>query len=850
MQMKYVRRAVGPLFVLTIMVAALWLLYTQLHRYHLRDILESLRAIPPARFFLAAILTVANYLVLVGYDWIGLRYIGHAMRPGRIVLAAFLGYAVGNNFGTLIGGSTIRVRLYTSWGLSAEEIVKLVLMLSLTFWIGLFALASAVFVLDPLPIPDSLHMPFVSTTLLGVVLGGVAAGYLLLCATGRKELAFGRWRFHLPPWRLALLQFAIAGLDLIIASGVLYLLLPDSLTVSFQHFLAVYLLALIAALISQVPAGIGVMELAVLVMLGTSEPQRVMAAMLAYRLTYYLIPLGVGVLVLGWHELALSQRHIAPIGQAISRVANIIVPRVVTTIVFLGGIVLLVSGATPAAHGRIHVLREIVPLPLVEVSHLLGSIVGLALIVLARSLLHRVETAYYAVVGLLFSGVVLSLLKGLDYEEAIFLAVILILFLPTHQYFYRKGALFSNWLSVRWFVTVVVVMVCTAWLMFFAYRHVEYRNELWWQFAWDANAPRSLRAMALVTIAALLVSLDSLLRARHRAPALPTQEELEVARQIVASSPRTYANLALLGDKHLLFNAEKTGFVMYGVEGRSWIAMGDPVGDADVQRELAWNFAELCDEGGHWTVFYQVDGDNLPTYVDIGLTLIKIGEEARVPLADFNLQGSHRKGLRRTVRKLTEAGCSFEIVQPPLSDSILANLRDISDAWLANKNTAEKGFSLGFFQPDYIRRCPVAIVRQGSEAIAFANLWLGAGKEELSIDLMRYRPESVDGIMEYLFTELMVWGAAEGYQWFNLGMAPLSGIDSQRSGPAWNRIAKLTYRHGEHFYNFRGLRQYKEKFHPVWTPKYLASPGGFALPVILTNLATLISGGLRKIFSK
>ena len=104
--------------------------------------------------------------------------------------------------------------------------------------------------------------------------------------------------------------------------------------------------------------------------------------------------------------------------------------------------------------------------------------------------------------------------------------------------------------------------------------------------------------------------------------------------------------------------------------------------------------------------------------------------------------------------------------------------------------------------------------------------------------------------MEFLFIKLMLWGKENGYQWFSLGMAPLAGIESQPHGPLWNQLASLTFRHGEHFYNFQGLRQYKEKFDPVWTTKYIASPGSLALPVVLANIATLISGGFGKLLRK
>jgi phosphatidylglycerol lysyltransferase len=172
---------------------------------------------------------------------------------------------------------------------------------------------------------------------------------------------------------------------------------------------------------------------------------------------------------------------------------------------------------------------------------------------------------------------------------------------------------------------------------------------------------------------------------------------------------------------------------------------------------------------------------------------------------------------------------------------MLPELKTISDAWLAEKAASEKGFSLGFFDERYLSRFPCAVVREAGRIVAFANLWCGARREELSIDVMRYAPGSPQDVMEYLFIELMLWGQREGYQWFNLGMAPMSGVDDRPLAPLWNRAVHLAYSHGDRFYSFEGLRKYKEKFHPVWRPKYLASPGGIALPRILTDLAALIA---------
>jgi len=226
------------------------------------------------------------------------------------------------------------------------------------------------------------------------------------------------------------------------------------------------------------------------------------------------------------------------------------------------------------------------------------------------------------------------------------------------------------------------------------------------------------------------------------------------------------------------------------------------------------------------------------------MNLLKIGEEARVRLDSFNLDGKSKKVLRNTVNKLTRDGFWLEIVPAAAVAPLLPRLKEISDAWLRDKNVREKRFSLGAFDPRYLVRTPMALVWQNDRLVAFANLFLNDTHEEASVDLMRFLPDGPTGIMDYLFVELMQWAQAEGYRWFNLGMAPLAGLQNRRQAPLWNRFGALVFGRGERFYNFRGLQQYKDKFDPEWEPRYMAVPGGIALPMILANVASLISGGL------
>ena len=405
-------------------------------------------------------------------------------------------------------------------------------------------------------------------------------------------------------------------------------------------------------------------------------------------------------------------------------------------------------------------------------------------------------------------------------------------------------------LSARWWVAVVLSVAAALWLGAFAYKEVEYSHDLWWSFAYDADAPRFLRA-SLVAVTTLLVLAIMSLQGRPRVvTATPSDDELAIAAQVIAEQTSTEGHLALMGDKSLLWNDNRTAFVMYAVRDASWIALGDPVGPVEQQVELAWRFHELADSYGGRTIFHHVPAASLPTYLQLGLTPLKLGDAAEVSLESFSLDGPKYKHLRQVRNRFDREGYEFQVVEAVAVPPLLPQLRRVSDEWLAAKNTAEKRFSLGFFSESYLCRLPLALVTKNGEALAFANMLTTNAHEELSIDLMRHAAEVPNGIMDYLFAQVMLWGKQQGYQWFSLGMAPLSGLDSHPLAPLWNKIANILYSHGEHFYNYEGLRQYKQKFDPQWRPMYLCYPGGLSLLRVMIDFAALNSGGVRRIVTK
>jgi phosphatidylglycerol lysyltransferase len=845
-------RALGPLIGIALFCAAIWILEREIHQYHSGDVLEHLRSIPKRQLWLALGVTALSYLALTGYDFLGVRYVGASLRYPRIALTSFIAYVFSHNIGlAFFGGSAVRYRMLSSYGLKPTEIARIVIFNVSTFWLGFAALGSLSFLLEPARLPHTMLRAGDSRPL-GILLLAALALYLSYCGAKRgSALVLFGFEVTVPRLRLVGAQLVISVIDWSLAAGVLYLLLPAAPGFGFAQLLSAYMLSVVLGLISNVPGGLGVFDSAMVVLLRRFLPADVvLGCVLAYRLVYYLVPMAFAVALFAGYEL-LQRRATLTRGQRrVALLTGEFLPKVFAAITFAAGALLLVSGATPAAAGRMDALHALLPLPLLEVSHFLGSIIGVGLLLLSRSLLQRLDGAYFLTLVLLAAGALASLLKGFDWEEATVLLLLFAALLPCRSYFYRRSSVFRQPFSLDWTARVFFALLATGLVLALSFRHKEFSRDLWWQFELSSHVSRSLRAFVGASGVAAFAALAALMRpprVRHEGA---SPEELARVTALAAAAPASSAHLALVGDKSLLFSDAGDAFLMYGVHRKAWVAMGDPVGKPEARRELVWRFRELADAEGDWAAFYEVSAEDLPLYLDLGLSPRKIGEEARVPLAEFSLAGGGRKALRASHNRVVREGGSFAILTPEQVPARLDELRAISDQWLTAKRTREKRFSIGAFDPEYLRRLPIAVVLRGERPVAFANLWLGGQRAEMSIDLMRHADDAPPGVMDYLFAELMLWGKSQGYGYFSLGMAPLSGLETHRFSPVWNRAGALLFRFGENFYNFQGLRAFKEKFDPVWEPRYLAAPRGIALPFILTDIAALISGGISGVVSR
>jgi phosphatidylglycerol lysyltransferase len=257
-----------------------------------------------------------------------------------------------------------------------------------------------------------------------------------------------------------------------------------------------------------------------------------------------------------------------------------------------------------------------------------------------------------------------------------------------------------------------------------------------------------------------------------------------------------------------------------------------------------WRFRELADSHAARPGIYGVGPDQLGDLIEMGLSIQKIGEFAAVPLADFSLSGRRREVLRRNWRKVGEGGATFEVIPPERVPEFIDELRRVSDSWLEGQPGGEKGFSLGGFSARYLAEFPVALVRQDGVLVAFANLWPTPEKVSFSMDLMRYHEDAPKNVMDFLFVELLLWGKEQGYGAFEFGAAPLAGLTDRPLAPMMSRLGRFVYEKGEEFYNFQGVRRYKDKYDPIWQSRYVAAPRKWTIPFLLADVGLLSSGGV------
>ena len=302
MPKRKLRAIAGPALAALLFGLAVKMLIHEASKITWDQFMNGLTDVPPLHLGIAAFLIALNYGLLTCYDLLALRYLCRSLPLRQVALVSFLGYSLGNNLGTLLAATPIRFRFYSRWGLTPSQIVMMVSILGLTFWSGLWFLGGVVLVLVPVELPPDVTLPF-GTQTLGVILLTLAIGYLIVCFTWRKPWPIGELHLRPPEPGLMSVQASVAAVDLLISATALYLVLPAGSVVPFAVVLAAYLVGIAISLLTQVPGGLGVLDLILLTLLKDSVGESVLASVLIFRTLYYFLPLLFGMVTLVAHEI-------------------------------------------------------------------------------------------------------------------------------------------------------------------------------------------------------------------------------------------------------------------------------------------------------------------------------------------------------------------------------------------------------------------------------------------------------------------------------------------------------------------------------------------------------------------
>lgn len=837
-----------------VFISALVIVNNQLKDQNISDITSALQMTPVWIIIISLALTLLNYLVLAAYDSLALYFTGHTKIPlPKVIAAALVSYAVSNNTGhSWAAGGSIRYRYYSRWGVPAWDILKISLFLSITYLLGAITLGLVGSLLLPLYVSNTIHD---SQTIywISVVCFATLVAYWGAVLYWRKPINIKGIELHLPSPKMTFWQTVVSSIDIVLSSIVLWVLLLGKVDISFSGFVMVFVVAQVAGVISQVPGGIGVFEGAFLWLMtdiqGSDQNIALMGALMLFRVIYFIIPLLLAGVGLFGYEVHSKHQALAKRNLNLMRLFTAIAPKLYAYVLLSSGSVLIFSGLFQNSNA-LSLISSLFPLPIDGLPPLARILFGVLTLFLARGIRLRVDAAWYSNVILLGWGIMASLLNDFNWHAAAVISIMLMLMLPTRKRFRRSSSLLQMSYSKYWLSTSSLILLGSVLLGSFAYGDSDSNRSISELF--DHGNPVS--SVWLLTLVVLLPVCLGLWRLLNVAPPKflhkPSAIELVEAHKLLVQSKHTQGFLALLGDKYLLWSDERNAFIMFEVTHKFWVALSDPIGEPSAFKSLLRKFQEQADRHGAKPVFYRINAEMLPYYLNLGLSLYKLGEEARISLSDFSLKGKQLDAQRHRRNKFTKMGYQFEILNGESLDSAMPCLKRISDAWMKSKNAREKGFSLGYFNESYIRFTDVAVIKNDAGDIkAFANLWQTANREELAIDLMRYDPDAEKGIMDFLFAELMFWGQSENYLWFSMGLAPLAGLEEFPLAPLWHKIGATLFDNGDKLYNFKGLREYKAKYAPSWESRYLATPGGMSLPFVLISITCVISGGWQGIFT-
>ncbi len=769
-----------PVFALLIFAVAIYFVHHLLKQHTYREIAGYMKSIPLERRLLAVALTAISYTVLSSYDFMAFRYIGRPLAPLKIAFGSFTAFAFSNNIGLAnLAGSSIRLRVYSTYGVDPQDTLKIIAFNTVTFWMGFFALAGVTLTISPLQFPPTWSVPQESVRIVGIILFLIAAAYLALGIFRKKPIKIRNWVFELPSFSLSFLQILVAAGDWALAGIVLYVLLPADSGVSFSQFLTIFVSAQVVALLAHVPGGVGVLE-ALVIYFVTPDHQpsaSVLGALLAYRLIYYIIPLITAATLLVVYEGYRKRHLVSVVGKGAGNLTGLFIPHAASIMTFMAGAAMLISGVTPGERSRLTSLVAWLPLGAIEASHFLASCVGAALLIVAQALLKRSHAAWLVTLFLLILGTVLSLARGFDYEVALLMLFFTGLLYMSRTQFHRRAALTTERLTPTWIAAMTMVILGTIWIGLFAHRHFEYTNSLWWKFALSGGAPRFLRASFGGMFTCIALSLFYLLRPLRESSSLVHVSPLEIA-ELIGSTSSALSYLAFSTKLKCVTNPERDSYLIYAETASIWISIGGGFGNPEAIEDLIIDFHDAAKAKGRKIRFIYATPEDLSFLVDLGLEFTVMGED---PIVSLDTVGAINN---------PTSSLFFDVLEP-------ASRHNFEFSRLEPIAGFKDGQGVGLKIGDHVGVVfPIAIASSAGEVRSAAVLYGNPDEKTLSADFFVLPSPSREADENFLILSLIRWARAGGYEFLNLGPRLVS-TSSVVSGLASKSILRFSAHPGE-----------------------------------------------------
>ncbi|MGJ7909594.1 bifunctional lysylphosphatidylglycerol flippase/synthetase MprF [Neobacillus sp. LXY-1] len=781
-------------------------------------------------------ITLAAVLPMLLYDVVLVRILKLKVPKNELLEQSFIANAFSNliGFGGIVG-AMLRTYFFHKFEMDKRKLLSIIATVSLFYLTGISFL-SWIVTIGFRQFPLFLDTKWLYFAVLGIGLYLPVFITIHIIKFKKDEHSLITKKVGLELIAVSIIEWCAVFLAIFLISRIL------GINVPIDKLFPLYIVAACAGILSMIPGGLGSFDLVFIWGMHDLHipEEKTLVLLLFYRLGYYFVPFFISSIFfikLYWKKWNQSWNDLPKaIAQGISHV-------LLTMLVFLSGLILLLSASVPGIMSRLRIAQELLSFPIINVSHQLSVAAGFLLLGLSRGIEYSVKRTYDLTMLALILAALFSIFKGIDYEEAIFLITVALLLRISKGQFYRESYVLT-W--GKTFFDVTVILIITSMYLIIGYLNLPSAKmgipTKLAPFVIKDSSDLFTSAMIGIIIAISILGLGYLISLPKKWKFESTVEcEEEIIQHLHKYRGKSLSHLIFLHDKNIFWNSQRNIMIIYQKYADKLIILGDPIGEKTELSNAVEEFQEIADKYGYTLVFYQVGDEMLALLHNHGFAFFKLGEEVFVHLEKFSFSGEKMKEFRHIKNKFTKGHFSFEVVVPPYSDNFIHELEDVSNEWLMGQK--EKGFSMGYFDKLYINRGPIGLVRdQNKRILGFINI-MGYydSQKTISVDLMRLRQDSPSGTVDYMFLSLCQWAKEQGYHRFNMGLAPLANVGLSRFAFLSEKVAAQIFFHGHFVGHFQELHKFKEKYRDTFEPKYLAYRRKSSLPFIMAQITLLIS---------